>query len=52
MKFRFSRSTGAVAQLAKRRRRGLFAAPRAFDTDRPVRVYSLLLPPNATSTRR
>jgi hypothetical protein len=52
MKFKSSQRTGTVTQPAKKKRTGLFATPRAFDSDRPTRVYSLLLPPNGNGTRR
>ena len=52
MKFRFARATGTVVQSAKAKRPGRFAAARALDSDRPTRLYSLLLPPTSDSTRR
>ncbi len=52
MKLKFSRSTETGARQAKRKRTGLFATARAFDSERPTRVYSLLLPPTGNSTRR
>ena len=52
MKFRFSRSTGAPTQPAKAKRPGRFAGARALDSERPTRLYSLLLPPASNSTRR
>ena len=60
MRFKFSRSTGTVTERstgtvtepAKKKRAGLFATARAFDSDRPTRVYSLLLPPSGNGTRR
>jgi hypothetical protein len=46
-------TAGTVARsAAKPKRTGLFATARAFDSDRPTRVYSLLLPPSGTGTRR
>lgn len=52
MKFRFLRSTDSAAPPVKAKRTGLFATARALDSDRPTRVYSLLLPPTSTNTRR
>ena len=52
MKFRFSRSTGTVAQPVKVKRPGRFASARALDSERPTRLYSLLLPPSSNNTRR
>jgi hypothetical protein len=52
MKFRFLRSTGTVAQPVKAKRPGRFAGARALDSERPTRLYSLLLPPASNGTRR
>jgi hypothetical protein len=62
MKFKISRSAEtaeaagtagtAARSAAKPKRTGLFATARAFDSDRPTRVYSLLLPRSGTGTRR
>jgi hypothetical protein len=52
MKFKFSRSTGTVDERAKQKRAGRSTTPRALDSDRPTRFYSLLLPPPGNGTRR
>ena len=52
MKFRFLRPTGTVAQPVQAKRPGRFAGARALDSERPTRMYSLLLPPASNSTRR
>ncbi len=52
MKFRSQRSTGTVAQPVKVKRPSRFASARALDSERPTRLYSLLLPPSSNSTRR
>jgi hypothetical protein len=52
MKFRFARSTETVVQPDKTKRPGRFATARALDSERPTRLYSLLLPPTSNSARR
>ncbi len=52
MKFKISRATRTVAQPARAKRVRRFTGSPALHSERPTRVYSLLLPPHGNTTRR